>query len=471
MSNNTQLLWRQGQFLTPQHLQQQDLFHQGQQHKFWHLAQPLGWGVLRLRIHEAGLDACTFEVLECEFISRNGVFISSGRESTNGNASIAPRNFKEFVDPTAEPLSVYIGLPLPSSEHSTVGIDKPNPSSLPSGFYSITKKCADIFNDEGPEKEIDFIGYHLSLFFDREDKFADVDRAFELLKIAELTPIPNGAGVRLSTHYIPPCVMIDSSLVLIERLKSVRDLLTARVQDFAAMKRQRGIRATASSLQEVLRLIMLQSLSRFTPLLHHYLELGYIHPERMYGLLRQIVGELSAFSEEITMLGAIQDKEDLPAYDHQNIWYCFDEVISRIQDLVKSMTQGPDAGIRLNFDGKYFKASLSTELFAGERNKYYLMIDNAINGQTLAALLQRTGKISARRDMERLRNVALFGLKITYLQVPPESLPQRSARYSYFEIDTKSSHWEHIRDAGDIAVYCDLDPNETLMKLFVVHED
>ena len=53
MSNNRPLYWGQGQFLLPQHFQQQDLFHQHERQRCWRLGQPHGWGVEELHVREA----------------------------------------------------------------------------------------------------------------------------------------------------------------------------------------------------------------------------------------------------------------------------------------------------------------------------------------------------------------------------------------------------------------------------------
>ena len=66
------------------------------------------------------------------------------------------------------------------------------------------------------------------------------------------------------------------------------------------------------------------------------------------------------------------------------------------------------------------------------------MIDSFTKGPELEALLQATGKISTYEDMPQLRRSLIFGLKVSFLPVPPESLPQRGTKYSYFAVDTRS---------------------------------
>jgi type VI secretion system ImpJ/VasE family protein len=255
----------------------------------------------------------------------------------------------------------------------------------------------------------------------------------------------------------------------------VRDLLTSKGQEFAELKRQRGVRATAQSAQEAIRLVMLQTLNRYIPLWHHHLEIGRLHPEPAYALLRQMVAEFSAFSEEVSALGAVQGtavtSQNLPPYDHEDLWFCFDLATRRLKELVLTMTTGAEAGIRLIYEDRFYKARLEPSLFEGARNRYYLVIDSLIRGPELWDRLQKTGKLSPLEDMPQLLKQALFGLKIDLLPVAPEEFPQRGGNNSYFQIDTNHPLWQRIREKQNIAMYCDLDPNETVVRLYVIRGD
>ena len=421
-----------------------------------------------------------FEVLECEFVARDGLLINISRRANQRNTELQPRHFKQFLDPKGKAaLGVYIAIPRYQSGQPNLTADpEKSPSGVtPTRYRLKPATCPDIFDTEPPECEIDFIKYNATLLFDREETFSNADRAFELLKIAELVPSSGErSGVRIAKNYIPPLLTISSSDFLMERLRGIRDLLTGRAREFADIRRQRGIRATATSMQEILRLVMLQSLNRYVPVLHHHLELGHIHPEPVYALLRQLIGELSVFSEDIDMLGAFTtdatESVGLPAYDHESLWPCFEAAISRLEKLIREMTYGPETGIRLVHDGTYYRAPLPEDVFQNEKqNEYYLMIESFIRGPELEALLQRTGKISTYEDIPQLRRSLVFGLKVSFLPAPPESLPQRGTKYSYFAIDTRSPQWELIRKARNIAVLCDLNPDETIIKLIVIRKD
>jgi len=476
MRNNRPLYWGQGQFLTPQHLQQQDLFYQGYLQDLWRQSQPFGWGICRLRIREEGLAAGLVEILACELITRDGVVLQAGLDAEQPNAMLTPKSFQGLLDPAGGPLSIYLAIPRYQPGQRNLSASAPPPAgALPPRYQLHHEDRADQFDPGQPEAAVALLEHNLVILFDREEGFAQFSQAAELLKVAELQPEAGGAGVKLSAAYIPPCLNIAASGVLYNRLKDVRDLLTSKGLEFAELKRQRGIRATAQSAQEAIRLIMLQTLNRYIPLLHHHLEIGRLHPEPAYALLRQMVAEFSAFSEEVSALGAVPGQaaagQSLPPYDHENLWFCFDQVIRRLKDLVLTMTTGAEAGIRLVYQDRFYQAKLDPPFFEGMRNRYYLVIDSLIRGPELWDRLQKTGKVSPIEDMPQLLKQALFGLKIDLLPVAPEEFPQRGGNNSYFQIDTNHPMWGRIREKQNIAMYCDLDPNETVIKIYVIRSD
>ena len=477
MNNNRPLYWGHGLFLAPQHLQQQDLYHEGNRGYFWRTSHPFGWGIRELRIREEGFADGLFEILRCEIVTRDGTVLKAGAEILQPNASILSRSFTDFFNPALQPLGVYIGIPRYRAGQNNVAVtaESGQTNTIPPKYFLGYEEQPDLLDPEVPSANIQYLNHNMVLLFDQEGAFNNVEQSVELIKIAELELLPDTHAVRLAPQFLPPCLTVASSPALFNLLKGLRDLLTGKGQEFAAIRRQRGVRAAANIAQEAIRLQMLQTLSRYIPAMHHVLEYAYIHPEPIYGLVRQMIGEFSVFSEDIGVLGALtgegERSDNLPPYKHEDMRVNFRPAISRLQELIRTMTLGAEAGIRLIYDGKFFKASLPPSVFEGERTRYYLMIDSLVRGDELWARLQRTGKITTLESMPILLPKALMGLKIDPLAAPPEELPQKAGNQSYFMVDTQHPEWRMIRERGNITMFCDLNAEETIIKLFVVRDE
>ncbi len=138
------------------------------------------------------------------------------------------------------------------------------------------------------------------------------------------------------------------------------------------------------------------------------------------------------------------------------------------KQLLNELTKGPDYVIPLVFDGEYFAANLDKTFFDGN-NHYYLSIKIDIPPRELERLLTETGKVCSREEMDALRQRALPGLMVRYLEAPPEELPRR-ANWSYFELDHHGNLWRRIEQRQNIAVFCQVPPEKTEMQLLVIYE-
>jgi len=462
MQNNRQLFWGQGQFLAPQHLQQLDLHTQWLAANLWRHAFSRGWGLASLSIREEGLQAFSFEVVNCEVVARSGLVLQGGTGARSRNASIAPVKFQAEMDPGGGPLSVYLALPgLQEGQSNLLTAPETAAGRVPPRYAVSMQEVPDLFETSQLAVQVGFVEVNLPIIFDRSAGFAAAQQSAELIKIAEVVPASSGAGARLSTSYIPPCLHLDASPILANRIRGLRDLLTSKAQEYEGIKRQR---------QDPLRLLQMQTLNRYLPLVHQMVEIGSVHPEPLYGLLRQMVGEFSVFSERISGLGGVREDDvsvdELLPYDHEDLARCFETSLARLNDLIRGLDAGAEAGITLVRDGRHYKAFLPPSIFESEKGRYYLVFDSSVRGDQLWQRLQKTAKVSPLEDMPRLLASALFGLKLELVPIPPEDVPHRGGNKTFFQIDTKHPVWSRIREQQNIAVYCDLDPNETSIKLF-----
>jgi type VI secretion system protein ImpJ len=248
-------------------------------------------------------------------------------------------------------------------------------------------------------------------------------------------------------------------------LRELRELLTAKGRELGAYaaRGRPGVELGARDLGQVL---IVQTLNRYIPLFHHHLEAGRIHPEAMYALMRQLVGELATFSQTVSVLGARDGSEGLPHYQHAHLWLCFSTAAERIRQLLNELTTAPIGDVLLKYEAGYFTANVEQQFFTGD-NRYYLAIRDDRPPTELHKVLQETGKITSREDMPKLQQSYLFGLTIQVLDSPPDELVMR-AHYRYFLIDQRSEQWQKIRQQGNIAVHSTAFPPETEMRLLAI---
>ncbi len=454
------LYWHQGLFLQPQHFQLLDQFHLWNLEALRQSAIPYFWGVRQLNVEKAAISNRTFNLQEAQILFPDGTFVS-----LPGNALLNARSFEDDWIDGGRPFTVYLALRKLSQEGSNVTImeELSDISEVSTRFVAAEQpeEARDLYGD-GPDGQVRPMYYALRIFWESEkDRLGD----YVYLPVAQL--VRSGDEIILSPDFIPPCLTISSHEVLASAAREVRDLVAARGFQLGEYKVQRGIHSAEFGTRDMVYLLALQSLNRYTPLLYHYVEAGKVHPWQMYGTLRQLIGELSSFSEQCDVLASNEEYGAvLPSYDHWNLHECFSSALRVIARLVEEITAGPEYVIKLEFDGTYYSTELKPSMF-DPSNRYYLAIKTAHDPEEVLQSLTSTAKLSSREYLPILIARALPGLPLEYQSVPPQELPRR-ANTLYFLIDSRNDQWAAVEQGTNIALYWDSAPEDLEAELMVV---
>jgi len=454
------LFWHQGIYLQPQHFQLLDRSFQGLLSPYrQYMAQDF-WGVGEMEVLEAALSARTFNLNKGDFVFPDGTHVA-----LPGNALIEARAFDEEWVKDGKPLTVYLGLRnwTDGGENVTVLPTVEDIESVHTRF--VTPDSPEEIHDlhaGGPEGQVKRLYFVLKIFWETEmHKLGD----YQLIPLAQLEKF--GAEIRLSNDYIPPSVTFAGSESLRKLAAEIRDQVTARAYQLEEHKSRRGVQTAEFGSRDMVYFLALRSINRYVPLLFHFTKAEHVHPWVLYGVLKQLVGELTTFSEEVSVLGEVRDgSARIPDYDHRDLWGCFSAVQDMISHLLDEITAGPEYVIRLVLDGIYFAAELKPAIFEG-RNRYYLAVKTDEDPKIVLQSLVDIAKLSSREYMHTLVTQALPGIDLEYLQVPPQELPRR-AHTLYFRINHHDDQWASVEKNRALALHWSNAPEDADIELMVV---
>jgi len=454
------LFWHQGGLLQPQHFQLFDRSCQGLLAPYQKFIEPHFWGVGSLTILKAALGSRSFYIQEGSFLFADGTFAS-----LHENALINSRAFNEAWVEGGKPFSVYLGLKKwnESGENVTVLNSLENIETVKTRFVATTdyEDIKDL-HAGGPESQVKRLQYALKIFWETErDQLGD----YELIPIAQLERF--GAEVRLSEDFIPPCLSFASSDSLHKLIREIRDQVTARGYQLEEHKSKRGVQTAEFGSRDMVYFLALRSVNRYVPLLFQYTSAEQVHPWHFYGLLRQLIGELTSFSERVSVLGELEGgKKVIPDYDHRNLWGCFSAAQDMISHLLDEITAGPEYVLRLVYDGAYFATDLKPAIFEG-KNRFYLAVKTEEDPKELLLALEDIAKLSCRENLPILVSRALPGISLHHLQVPPQELPRRS-NTKYFSVDHHDEQWASVAKNHNLSLYWNSAPADIEIELMVV---
>lgn len=454
------LYWHQGLFLQPQHFQLLDLFHQSLLSPFRQFMTPHFWGISKIEIHKAGLGNRSFSPLTGDLLFQDGSYTVFP-----GNALVEARSFDTAWVEGGKPLTVYLGLKKwnEAAENVTVLDKLENLTGVTTRFVARPdpEEVRDLHSG-GPKGQVKRLFHVLKVFWETEvEQLGD----YLLVPVGQLER--SGEEVKLSDRFIPPSLTLSGSDPLMKIIKEIRDQIAARGRQLEEYKSQRGIQTAEFGSRDMVYLLALRSLNRYIPALFHITETQQVHPWVVYGLLRQLIGELSSFSERVNVMGELGSGERiLPNYDHLDLWKCFSAAQNLVSQLLDEITAGPEYVIRMIYDGTYFAAELKPAIFEG-RNRFYLVFKTEEDPKFILQSLETVAKLCAREHLPILIARALPGVGLEHLPVPPQELPRR-AHSIYFAIDYHSDLWALVEKGRNIALYWDNAPEDLDVELMVV---
>lgn len=459
MNINQPLYWHQGLFLQPQHFQLNDARIENRLSRTTELTQPYPWGLISLKINEPALTArqCLLDQLSVRF--PEGTLAEYP-----GNAVIEARTINPG-DFSGGARTLYIGLRrmLPGDANAQVFESVTEGATAQARFAVAADPdvVADRFGDSA-EARVRGMSYILRLFWENELEHLS---AYELLPIARFEQ--DGDRIRSAARYVPPCVNLAASPMLMQTLREVRDELVGRARQLAVFKQPgQGHRGDLDATQ-VNYLMALSVLNRHGPLLTHLLETPQVSPWQLYGVLRQLIGELSLFSDRCDMLGETPDGRSLVmAYRHEDAGASVAGMAVLIGQQLNEISVGSELLVRMVREDGMFRATLP-EGFFGPRHRYYLIARSESDPVWLSESLPRDGKLGTAQAMHELINRALPGVELIYLQVPPQGLP-RLANALYFRLETLSDGWEGLQQEREAALFLPQIPDDLLIELVVV---
>jgi type VI secretion system protein ImpJ len=454
------LFWHQGLFLQPQHMQLADLHAQSLLTPIYRYLCPYPWGIGEVEIQTAALDNLNFNLLRGNFVFPDMTYIA-----LPGNAIIEARSFDEAWVEGGKPLGVYLGLKKwnENGENVTVLHRLSNLADVNTRFATTAdpEEVQDL-HQNGPPAQVQRLHHVLKVFWETEkDQLGE----YQLIPIAQLER--TGERVVLSEKFIPPALTIKSSGVLLRLIVDIKDQIASRGRQLESYKRDRGIHTAEFGARDMVYLLALRSLNRYIPLIEHVLASDHAHPWNVYGLLRQMIGELSAFSEQVEVMGELPDgSQGVLEYDHRSLYGCFAGTRAIITKLLDEITAGPEYAFQLLFDGTYYAAELTPALFEGGK-RFYLVFETETDPQTVLESLETITKLSSRESLPLLIARALPGIKLEHLSAPPQELPRR-AQAIYCQIDHHSDQWSEVQKGHNIALYWDTAPEDLKVELMVV---
>ena len=416
------VIWCEGMFLAPQHLQQTDRYHEALlDHRIRSLSAHT-WGITRLAWDTSALPGGLLRIEELEATLPGGepILVAGDRMD-----HLTPRQITPEETGSAR-VPVFVGFPRAAAV----------PSQSHEHHVQVEREIEDVWR--GSERVRIPLARRAPRLVLGEEK-----RNFECIQVAEV--FRDSLGVlRLADDYVPPILRVEVSLGLRTRLGELLQRISARRTEILS----RAVTRDGAPIDraELHRHVFAMALaSSFTSLCAVTSSLD-AHPHAVYMELCRALGYLTVLTRPDEPLNAP------PRFEIYDLRGTFTALIGRIEALVATDLQ--TALIRVPFvrdASGTFVAELQPDQIERCRASF-LIVHASAERNTLLRELPRLLKMASPPMLERIRAGAMPGIAVeACLQSPPQ-LPVRDGMVC-FQIDTRSPLWKRAIAEEDVALW------------------
>lgn len=439
------VVWSEGLLMSPQHLQQLDLYHERLVNARLDALEPLDWGVVSIEIDRRALETGQVRLQEITAVLPDGLVIDCGPGDPELPAS---RPVEGHFPHTQNVLEVYVGVPRERdgiANYADVGGGRAR--------YVVSSKTVPDLTGEGHSLEVSFAQRNIQILFGNDAK-----DDFESMKIAEVVRDASG-NLALNDPYIPPILRIEASPFILAGMRRLLRLMSTRRRALAEAARERGDATVEYNAGDITRFLLLNAVNTYLPVMNHLVDMPEVPPRTAYIWLITLGGQLATFSADF-------DPGEMPKFNYNDLRSTFEPLFARVTELLQATVKEHYVSMMLDGreDGMYL-GQLTDDRMMG-CSKYLIGVRSQLPEQNTANTLPRLSKMASWGDINSILSAATPGAAVEVTFRPPPEIPIK-AGVVYFMVSTDNNYWRNIVTDRQVAVYLPrpFEPGQTKIEL------
>ena len=441
------VVWSEGMLVSPQHLQQADLYHERLLDARLGAALSYPWGVASLGIDAGALGAEQVKLTGFAGVLPDGLYLGFD----GGDPECPPaRPIQGHFPPTQPVLDVYLGVAKERDGVPSVALDgatSGGAAAVPGAPAAKAPGRARFRAAVRPVSDLTGGGEDLSMSFGQRNVvllFGDEPRAdFDAIKIAEV--VRTGAGtLAINDAYIPPVLRVDASPFIMEAIRRLLGVMMAKQRQLSDERKQRDPATVEFNANDVTRFLQLHTLNSAVPVMTELARAGDLPPRAFHLFLVQIAGQLATFSAD-------EDPSRFPAFVYTDLRSTFEEMFARITALLQVTARAGHLPVVLEVSQGLHIGKLGDQHVTRCR-QFVLAVRSELPEDQVGQRLPGFCKIASYNQLPYILRAAAPGVPLRLASRPPAEVPIRPG-VVYFMLDLASDHWRHVVDERTISIY------------------
>jgi len=416
----------------PQHMQQQDLYHEQNLDARLRALTPAAWGAVALSFDLPGLSTGTLKLTKFRGVLPDGSVLSFDANSSQRPAS---RPIAAHFPSGAESVAVYLGLPLMREGVANCSMTEEGRGAQ--RYRKVERKVYDLALARN-ERDLLASDPVPVLLFEGES-LKDVAALCVGVLVRD-----GGGSYRLSEAYIPPCLGIGAAPNLRDDLHDLVGRAVAKRRKMADERRSRDRAKIDVTARELDKSLFLQALDANLGWLKHCADEPSTSPLAVYQAVVRFAGSMMTVAAE-------GDPAEFPPYRYNDLAVTFGPLLDEARRLVS-----------IEFDPVFIEVELRPHQgsWVGELRDDRLLhcstfvVVAEVEGDLVVASneIPEVAKIASWQRIGRIVQNNALGVPMRAAFRPPAEIPIKPKQV-YFLLDTNDPHWQEVMNTRRIAIY------------------
>jgi type VI secretion system protein ImpJ len=437
MSDRNKVIWSEGQFLLPQHFQQQERYFERYVEGRTGGLRGSSWG-----FEELELDRDLLAIGKLAVKRAKGVF-------PDGTPFSIPDH-----DPAPDPLEVAITLrdtrvllALPLRRAGALDSDRRTTADGLVRQFVREIEARDVTQETPATAVIEVGGLRTRLIAEGEPT-----QDFACVPMAHVMECRPDGQVLLDERFMPTVLRVKACAPLDTFLTEFLGMLRQRIEAFSVIVGSGG----RGGVAEIRDFLSLQAIGRYEGLIRHFAESTQLHPEDFYRWGLVIAGDFAALTTE-RRRGAT-----LPHYQHNNLRTSFEPLIAALRAYTPNPAVSPVVPILVELKRPNQYLARIPELTLIDTSSFILAVRADLPEKQVERSFPQMTTIAPVTRLNALLKSHDPGFTLSSLPQIPPNIPFR-AGHVYFEIVRTSPLWVDMKGAGAFGLFIpDGFPNLTL---------
>lgn len=427
MSSNNKVVWSEGLFLRPQHFQQHDRYIERFVEGRSAALRSHSWGFTDLQVERELLAIGKLGLKRA-----SGVFPDGTPFSMPDDEPLPPP-----LELTGQIRDKGVLLAIPVRKEGTRQSDRREIVDGVMRYRVRDFEARDVTSEGNAQQPVEVACLRSRLMLADEPR-----QDYACIPVAHILECRADRMIALDDRFIPTVLNARQAPNLATFMTEVQGLLHQRGDALAA----RAVASGRSGSAEIADFLMLQAVNRYEPLMTHWAQSPLVHPEDLYRLCLEIVGDLSTLTTDS------RRPPKLPAYNHEDLRGTYEPLMAALRACFSVVLK--QSAIQIPLEKKRFNISVGVVADRGlfEEAAFVLAARADVATETVRRDFPAQATLAAVDKIAKLVNEHIPGIPLQALSVAPRQIPFH-AGFTYFELDRNSPLFRELKSGGGIALH------------------